>query len=63
MRLSTNPTTLSHAVGTWKKMIRALSSRPGTIGRSYQCSGRATIGRENAKTMTSVSHGPKGDPK
>jgi hypothetical protein len=39
-----NAITVSQAVGTWKKIILAFSSKPGMNGNSYQAEGFSTIG-------------------
>ncbi len=44
--------TVNQAVGTWKKIIFAFSSKPGINGNSYQKLGFSTIGKAIPATDT-----------
>jgi hypothetical protein len=54
-----NATTLSQAVGTWKNMMRAFSSRPGMTGSWYHACGWGDIGSPRPEIMTAVKRTPR----
>jgi hypothetical protein len=47
--------TVSQAVGTWKNIILAFSSRPGINGNWYQCVGFSTMGNAIPATETKAN--------